>query len=110
MRRVLFPLARGVLRLDTITMATKPQDPKPSEQANEQGQLNALIGANVVRTLGQPTGLHKIHVHSLWADRFRVNILVGPDVVSATVAHSYFLVADSKGNIVTSIPEIVRSY
>jgi len=92
-------------------MAAKQQDQKLAEQQqNEQGALHALIGANVTRTLGLPTGPHKIYVHSLWADRFRVNVMVGPDAVSATVAHSYFVVADPKGNIVTSTPAIVRRY
>jgi len=32
------------------------------------------------------------------------------DAASVRVAHSYFLVADSNGNIVTSTPKITRHY
>jgi hypothetical protein len=37
-----------------------------------------------------------------------VNILVGLDAASVKVAHSYFLVADSDGNILASTPKITR--
>jgi hypothetical protein len=39
-----------------------------------------------------------------------VNILVGLDAASAKVAHSYFLVADSDGNVLASTPKITRQY
>jgi hypothetical protein len=39
-----------------------------------------------------------------------VNILVDLDAASAKVAYSYFLVADSDGNIVASTPKITRQY
>jgi hypothetical protein len=36
--------------------------------------------------------------------------MVGGDAASVTVAHSYFLEADGKGDIVEATPEIVRKY
>jgi hypothetical protein len=46
----------------------------------------------------------------LWKDHYRVNVLVGMDVASAKVAHSYFVIGDSDGNILTSAPQITRKY
>jgi len=49
-------------------------------------------------------------VRRLWQDHYRVNVLVGSDLTSATIAHSYFLVADGDGKIVSSTPKITRKY
>jgi hypothetical protein len=64
----------------------------------------------VLHTLGQPGDLHLVQVRHLWEAHFRVNILVGLDVASARVAHSYFLEADLEGNIRESMPKITRHY
>jgi hypothetical protein len=79
-------------------------------EKQERQQLNVKIGDHVIHALGQPSNLHRLQIRWLWKDRYRVNVLVGADVVSATVAHSYFLVADGDGNIVASSPEITRQY
>jgi hypothetical protein len=63
-----------------------------------------------MHSLGTPDGLLLVQVKSLWDGHYRVNVLVGPDVVSATVAHSYFVVADGAGNVVTSAPTITKRY
>lgn len=73
-------------------------------------QINALIGNQVIHSLGQPGDLRKVQVKHLWNSNYRVNVFVGVDVASAKVAHSYFLVADSEGKITTSIPAITRHY
>jgi hypothetical protein len=73
-------------------------------------QLNALIGKQVLNTLGQPDGLVKTQVRPLWHDHFRVNVFVGLDAASAKVAHSYFLVVDGDGTIIASTPKITRQY
>jgi hypothetical protein len=72
--------------------------------------LSALIGRQVLQTLGSPGDILKVKVHPMGNDRYRVNVLVGKDVNSARIANSFFLTADSKGNIVTSSPKIVRLY
>jgi hypothetical protein len=60
--------------------------------------------------LGQPNDLQRVQVRRLWEDHYRVNVLVGADAASVKVAHSYFLVADSDGTILTSVPTIARRY
>jgi len=70
----------------------------------------ARIGRQVMRTLGTPTNLFKVKVHPVGGDRYRVNVLVGPDYASARITDSFFLTADAKGNITSSSPEIVRHY
>jgi hypothetical protein len=72
--------------------------------------LNALIGKQVLRTLGSPGDIFKVKVHPLGNDRYRVNVLVGKDFASARIANSFFLTADGEGNIVTSSPKIARLY
>lgn len=92
-------------------MATQPQeDPSKDIEKQERQKLSAKIGDHVMRTLGQPTDLHRLQIRRLWKDHYRVNVLVGADVVSAKVAQSYFVVADGDGNIVTSNPKITRAY
>jgi hypothetical protein len=92
-------------------MAAKQQDiQQPDRENHERQQLNALIGTHVIRTLGQPGSLHKVQVRALWEGHYRVNVFVGVDAASVKVAHSYFLMADSDGNIITSNPAIRRQY
>ncbi len=75
-----------------------------------QDSLNGIVGEQVIRRLGSPGDLFRVHVRPLWGDHFRVNVFVGKDAASAVIADSYFLVADEEGNIVTSSPEIARRY
>ena len=94
-------------------MATKQEKQQPTDQKDKQAQqqhLSALVGTNVMHTLGQPGNLQRVQVRQLWEDHYRVNILVGADAASVTVAHSYFLVIDSKGGILDSTPKITKKY
>ena len=90
--------------------STSAQPIAQAVSAGEQRRRNAVIGQHVLHTLGQPGDLHRVQVRPLWEDHYRVNILVGTDAVSAKVAHSYFLVADSAGTIVASTPKLTRQY
>jgi hypothetical protein len=72
--------------------------------------LNALIGEQVIRTLGKPVGLFKVQVRWLWNNWHRANVLVGKDVSAARVANSYFLRVDGDGIIVESDPKITKQY
>ena len=102
---------RQAFPIDWKTMPTKQPDHSSNEiEQQERQQLNAKIGDHVMRALGQPSDLHRLQVRRLWKDHYRVNILVGVDVVSAKVANSYFVVADGDGNIVRSNPKIAREY
>jgi hypothetical protein len=73
-------------------------------------ERNALIGGHVLRILGQPPALYRLEVRRLWDDYYRVNVFVGPDAASASVAHSYFLATDKDGAVVASTPDITRRY
>jgi hypothetical protein len=85
------------------------QKPKGLEQ-HQREALNALIGEQVIHTLGRPGGLFKVQVRLLWEKYFRVNILIGADAVSARIANSYFVEADGDGNIAGSTPKITKQY
>jgi hypothetical protein len=92
-------------------MAMQHQEKQDRDQENqERQQRNALIGEKVLHALGEPADLRKVLVRRLWADRYRVNVLVGVDAASTKVAHSYFLVVGSEGNIITSTPAIAKQY
>ncbi|AGA24614.1 hypothetical protein [Singulisphaera acidiphila] len=93
---------------------TKPNTP-PSTPAEDlgtvtQGRLQDLIRKQVVRSLGSPADLLAIHVRPLWDDRYRVNVVVGKEYTSSKIIQSYFLAADSDGNIIRSSPEVTRLY
>ncbi len=92
-------------------MPAQPHERQPADpEADRRVWRTAAIGSHVLRTLGEPDGLRWVHVRPLWADCYRVNVLVGADAASVRVAHSYFLVADHDGNVLTSTPEITRRY
>jgi hypothetical protein len=72
--------------------------------------MNALIGINVIHSLGSPVDMLKVKVNPVGGDRYRVNVMVGKNAGSARVANSFFLTADDEGNIVASSPKIIRLY
>ena len=72
--------------------------------------LQAIIGERVLSALGEPSGLHRIQVRKLWDDRYRVNVFTGADAASAIIVHSFFLLTDSEGNIITANPKITKHY
>ena len=83
----------------------------PTQQQDEDSRdesRHVLISKQVIHALGRPRNLHRLQVRHLWEDHYRVNILVGEDTASARVAYSYFLVADTNGNILSSSPQIAR--
>jgi hypothetical protein len=84
------------------------QQTEPARQ--DCKQLQGVIGTHVLHALGQPDNLYRVEVRHLWGDHHRVNVLVGGDAAAVKVAHSYFLVTDSDGNIVASTPKIARQY
>ncbi len=85
----------------------QPEQPKDLEQ-HKRDTLNALIGEQLILTLGEPRDLLKVQVRLLWENWYRVNVLIGEGATSARIANSYFVKADSDGNIVESNPKITR--
>src|SRR5207244_4377082 len=96
--------------LGTLMPAQK-QDKQPADrEKNDRQQVNAVIGNHVLDALGRPGDLVRVKVHRLWQDHYRVNVLIGADVASTTVAHSFFLVTDDAGAIRTATPAITKRY
>jgi hypothetical protein len=57
-------------------------------------------------TLADRHNLQAVQVRPLWEQHYRVNVFIGADLLSAKIAHSYFVEADPDGNIVRSTPLI----
>lgn len=89
---------------------TLRREPEKDMKQHERETLQTLIGEQVMHTLGEPGDLVQVQVRRLWEHHFRVNILVGPDFISAKIANSYFVTADGNGNIVESTPRIKKQY
>ncbi len=85
-------------------------EPPDHLEQDRRDILNSLIGERILHILGEPDSLLAVQVRHLWAVNYRVNVLVGPHVASARVVHSYFLRADSQGNIIESTPTISKLY
>ncbi len=79
-------------------------------EQHQREVLQALVAEQAMHTLGEPGNLLKVQIRRLWEDRYRLNVFVGVDITSATVAHSFFLVADGEGNILIATPAITRQY
>jgi hypothetical protein len=94
-------------------MATtkSPDNEEYQKYADEaERELGASLTQQVMDALGLPSNLHGVQVRHLWADRFRLNVLVGADASTATVAHSFFLAVGEDGLIVESTPPVTRKY
>ena len=91
-------------------MPTDQPDKMFSDEKKHQGEpVSSVLGQHVMRILGRPPGEHQVRVRQLWKDHYRVNIFVGQPA-SAKVMHSYFMVVDGEGNVVTAEPPIVNRY
>lgn len=84
----------------------------PTEPSDEPtgGKVAAKVRGSVLKALGTPADLLRIAVLPLWAGHYRVNVLTGPDIAAARVAHSFFVLADDGGHLVESNPTIRRHY
>jgi len=92
-------------------MSTKQHDPKPEEsKKDEAGKLEAVVRGHVLSDLGRPAALHRVQVRRVFGNHYRVNVFVGPDNTTFTIAHSYFLEADGAGKILSSTPAITKAY
>jgi len=87
-----------------------PTVPHRVRDQQEDEAVKAEIRKQVLLTLGQPGRLYDLQVRALWQDHYRVNVRVGADVCSTTIAHSYFVVTDGDGTVVAATPTITRQY
>jgi hypothetical protein len=88
----------------------KPVKPCDTVESHKQEMRKALIGKQVLHALGEPRNLLKVQVRPLWDGYYRVNVLVGVDATCAKIPHSYFVVADGDGNVLTATPTIHKHY
>jgi hypothetical protein len=86
-----------------------PEHVPPSDDVGSH-KLQAHVGEQVLHALGEPGGLLKVQVRPLWEKYYRVNVFVGANAACATIAHSYFVVADGDGNVLDSVPKVRRQY
>jgi hypothetical protein len=89
-------------------------DPEEARRDDRQKEASGLRGAVVLKGvmlgLGRPADLVRAEARPLWDNHYRVNVFVGPHAASARVAHSFFVAADSDGNILASTPPVTRAY
>jgi hypothetical protein len=90
--------------------ATQQREDAKDLAQHQRETLYDLIGERLIHTLGAPDNLLKVQVRQLWDDHYRANVFVGADASSAKVAHSYFLVVDADGNVLSSTPQIAKLY
>ena len=93
-------------------MPNKQQSEQPNDPMKqaEREALDKVIKEQVIDALGQPIGLRDVQVRKLWPDHYRVNVIVGENASSVRIAHSYFLVIDSEGCLISANPRITKQY
>ena len=96
-------------------MTKPPPSPTPGEAQTSEGPRDrprpiSTIRAAILTALGQPPGLYRVKVVPLWLNYYRVNVLIGTDYTSVQIGHSYFVVADEAGRILTATPSVTRTY
>jgi hypothetical protein len=89
---------------------TEPVTQCSTVESPEREMLHALIGEQVLHALGEPRNLLRVQVWPLWDGNYRVNIFVGADAARAKIPHSYFVVADGDGNVLSATPTIHKQY
>jgi len=89
-------------------MLTKKQKREHDQnlQRQQRDALQARIEQQVIQRLGEADVPRNVQVRRLWDDHYRVNVLVGTPAMTSRVSNSYFVEADSDGQIVESNPEI----
>ena len=81
---------------------------EPEPRGNEA--LDALVGKQVMLALGRPPNMLRVQVRCLWSAFYRVNVFVGGDNASATIANSYFVQASPDGHVLKAEPAIAKQY
>ncbi len=89
---------------------TQPRKQPEDLEQHKSETLKALIGEQVIHSLGKPGDLLHVQVRPLWENCYRVNVIIGEGASWTRIANSYFVKADSDGNIVVSTPKITKQY
>lgn len=88
-----------------------PEVPVVKRTIADGDAVPAVVGYHVMAVLGRPKEYHRVDVHPLWKDHYRVNVVVGSlDSYSWRIAHSYFVNADASGTISSTIPKLKKCY
>ena len=93
-----------------LPMSSPPDDSQASAEPHNRPQSTAALQSSVLASLGRPPGLYRVSVVPLWANHYRVNVLVGTDPTAVVIAHSYFVRADEAGHVLTAVPPLTRLY
>ncbi len=93
-------------------MNAQTEESAKADQPSKQEWTLRLdaIGKNILHALGRPADLHRLQVRALWDNHFRANVFTGPDFFSAKIVHSFFVVADQEGKLVSCVPTISKKY
>src|SRR5688572_8131353 len=97
-------------RGDTAMLTIQEPTRAPERAAQEFTPPEAWIARDVLIRLGRPLGLHRVQVRQVAGRKYRVNVYVRAGAASYRIAHSYFLEADGEGKVLSSSPEITRTY
>jgi hypothetical protein len=100
------PVDKWLRRTSMPTKQQREQDRDLEQHKTET--LRSLVEEQAIHRLGKPVGLRNMQVRRLWENRYRVNVIVGENAVSAKIAKSYFVKSDSDGNIVDSNPAMTK--
>ena len=86
------------------------EQPKDEFEPDKRRKLNSLIKEQLIQALGRPIDLRDVQVRKVWDEHYRVNVIVGADASAVRIAHSYFLVIDSAGIVISATPKITKLY
>ena len=90
----------------------KKQEPEMANEPEHKGNeaLDALVGKHVILALGRPPNMLRVQVRCLWSAFYRVNVFVGGDDASATVANGYVVQVSPDGHVLEAEPAIAKQY
>jgi hypothetical protein len=91
-----------------LPVTNPPSGAEPTETKSNSSQ--AAICRHVLGVLGRPVDFLRITVRQVTSEGHRVNVVVGPDMATARIAHSYFITTDELGNVQKSTPLITKHY
>ena len=94
--------------MSKLSPAAKDEEaPPPAPAARE---LATAITRSVMTGLGRPGDLLNVTVRQVAGNTYRVNVVTGADPTLARIAHSFFVTADDRGNVLDSTPPLARHY